>query len=168
MVATIELGVDNSVERNLKELAKIQAHNERLQEIIRIAEQDHADVSDNIMVKDGILYSRDSNRYPYWRPVLPTELEIPVIQYVHMTLVHLGTEKCIAQIDNTFHVKGLGRKVRKFISRCDICQRVKHPNRSSAVQNLSHLPKEPGDLCAVDLYGPLPVGRFGFRYIFVY
>jgi len=60
MVATIELGVDNSVERNLKELAKIQAHNERLQEIIRIAEQDHADVSDNIMVKDGILYSKDA------------------------------------------------------------------------------------------------------------
>jgi hypothetical protein len=35
------------------------------------------------------------------------------------------------------------------------------------VQNLSHLPKEPGDICIVDLYGPLPVGRFGFRYVFV-
>ena len=30
MVATIELGVYNSVERNLKELAKIQAQDERL------------------------------------------------------------------------------------------------------------------------------------------
>jgi hypothetical protein len=35
------------------------------------------------------------------------------------------------------------------------------------VQNLSHLPKEPGDLCVVYLYGPLPVGRFGFRCVFV-
>jgi hypothetical protein len=34
MVAAIELGVDNSVERNLKELAKIQAQDKRVQEII--------------------------------------------------------------------------------------------------------------------------------------
>jgi transposase InsO family protein len=38
---------------------------------------------------------------------------------------------------------------------------------SCAVQNLSNLPAKPDDHCAVDLYGPLPVGRFGFRYIFV-
>jgi hypothetical protein len=86
---------------------------------------------------------------------------------VHTSLGHLGTEKCIAQIANPFHLKGLGRKVRKFISRCDTCQRVKYPNRSCAVQNLSHLPTKSGDLCDVDFYGPLPVERFGVRYIFV-
>jgi len=86
---------------------------------------------------------------------------------VHTSLGHLGTEKYIAQIANTFHVKGLGRKVGKFISRCNTCQRVKYPNRSCAVQNPSHLPTKPGDLCAADFYGPLPFGRFGFRYIFV-
>jgi hypothetical protein len=73
----------------------------------------------------------------------------------------------MAQIANTFRVKGLGWKVRKFISRCDTCQRVKYPNRGCAVQNLSHLPIKPGELCAVDFYGPLPVGRFGIRCIFV-
>jgi len=36
------------------------------------------------------------------------------------------------------------------------------------VQNLSHLPTKPGDLCAVDFYGPLPVGRFGVRYTLVF
>jgi hypothetical protein len=34
MVVAIELGVDNSVERNLKELSKIQAQDKRVQEII--------------------------------------------------------------------------------------------------------------------------------------
>jgi hypothetical protein len=29
------------------------------------------------------------------------------------------------------------------------------------------LPTKPGDLCAIDFYGPLPFGRLGFRYIFV-
>jgi hypothetical protein len=65
MVAAIVLGVDNSVERNLKELAKIQAQDKRVQEIIRIAEQDHSDVRENIMVKDGILYSKNNHNYLY-------------------------------------------------------------------------------------------------------
>jgi hypothetical protein len=130
-------------------------------------ERKQKDAIKNVMVQNEILYSKDSHKYPYWRPVLPTDREIPVIRYVRTSLGHLGTEKCIARIANTFHIKGLGRKVRKFISRCDTCQRVKHPNRSCAVQDLSNLPRKPGDLCAVDFYGSLPVGRFGFRYIFV-
>jgi hypothetical protein len=35
------------------------------------------------------------------------------------------------------------------------------------VEPLSHLPKNPGELVAVDLYGPLPIGRGGVRYLFV-
>jgi hypothetical protein len=80
---------------------------------------------------------------------------------MHTTLGYSVTEKCVALIANTFQVRGLGRKVMKFVSRCDTYQRVKHPNRNCAVQNLNHLPKEPGDLCAIDLYGPLPVGLLG-------
>jgi hypothetical protein len=76
MVAAIQLGVDNSVEMNLKESAKIQARDKRVPEIIRIVEQEHSDVSKNIMERNGILYSKDNNNYTYWRPVLPTELEI--------------------------------------------------------------------------------------------
>ena len=167
MVATINLGIDNSVEKSLKDLATFEARDKRIQEIIQIVEQKQKDASKNFMVQKDVLYSKDSYKYPYWRPGLPTDLEISVIRYVHTTLGHLGTEKCIAQIANTFHVKGMGRKVRKFISRCGTCQRVKYPNRSCAVQNLSHLLTKPSGLCAVDLYGPLPVGRFGFRHIFV-
>ena len=147
--------------------ATFQARDKRIQEIIQIVEQKQKDASKNVMVQNDILYSKDSHKYSYWRPVLPTNLEISVIRYVHTSLGHLGTEKCIAQIANIFHVKGLGRKVRKFISLCDTCQQVIYTNRSCAVQNPSHLPTKPGDICAVDLYGPLPFGRFGFRYIFV-
>ena len=167
MVAAINLGIDSSVEESLKEIATFQARDKRIQEIIQSVERNQEGASKNVMVQNNILYSKDSHKYTYWRPVLPADLEISVLRYVHTSLGHLGTEKYMAQIANTFHVKGLGRKVRKFISRCDTCQRVKYPNRSCAVQNLSYLPTKPGDLCVVDFYGPLPVGRFGFRYIFV-
>jgi hypothetical protein len=33
-----------------------------------------------------------------------------------------------------FHVRNLGKKLRKFIGHCDVCQRCKHPNRSFTVE----------------------------------
>jgi hypothetical protein len=44
---------------------------------------------------------------------------------------------------------------------------VKHPNRAYEIERVSHLPKKPGDLLTVDLFGPLPVGRGNVRYLFV-
>jgi hypothetical protein len=64
-------------------------------------------------------------------------------------------------------VRNLGRKVRRLISRCDICQMVKHPNRRFETESRIHMPKTAVELCAVDLYGPLLTGRGGVRYIFV-
>jgi transposase InsO family protein len=71
------------------------------------------------------------------------------------------------QIAQTFHLKSLGRKVRKYVAHCDICQRVKHPNRAYEIEKLSHLPTRPGELLTVDLYGPLPTGRGGVKYLLV-
>jgi len=68
----------------------------------------------------------------------------------------------MVQFASTFHVEGLGLRVRTFISRCDTCQRVKRPNRSCAAQNLSHLPTKPGDLCAVDCNGRYLLDASGF------
>lgn len=72
-----------------------------------------------------------------------------------------------AQIAHSFYVKNLARKVRRFVASCVICQKVKHPNRSYDTQIRSHLPREPGDLLAVDLYGNLPGARGGLRYVLV-
>ena len=68
--------------RSLKELAELQAQDKRVQEIVRIVKQYYADGSKKFMIKDGIVYGKGTSSYPYWRPVLPTELEIPMIQYV--------------------------------------------------------------------------------------
>ena len=66
-----------------------------------------------------ILYSIDQKHHPFWRPMLPSTLDNPVIKYVHTSLGHLGVDKCMDQIAHSFHIKNLGRKIRKFIARCD-------------------------------------------------
>jgi hypothetical protein len=48
-----------------------------------------------------------------------------------------------------------------------VCQRAKHPNRAYEIENVSHLPTTLGELVTVDLYGPLPAGRGGVKYLFV-
>jgi hypothetical protein len=60
-----------------------------------------------------------------------------------------------------------GRKVGKQLYHCDICQRVKHPKRAYEIEPRSHLPTKPGELISLELYGPLPTGRGGVKYILV-
>jgi len=167
MIAAIDLGIDTSIGRNLNDLAVFHAQDPKIHKTVEAIKQRPTLSDERYLLRRDILYSKDSKSYPNWRPVLPSELEKQVTDYVHTSLQHLGTEKCMAQIANTFHVKGLGRKVRKMISFCDICQRVKHPNRSYAAGYRSHLPTSPGELCACDLFGHLSVSLGGVRYIFV-
>jgi hypothetical protein len=106
---------------------------------------------------------KECKNYPYWRAVLPDELEGPIIKYTHESLGHQGTAKCVAQISRSFYMRNVGRKVRRYLAGCDLCQKVKNPNRSYVTEWRSHLPTEPGMLCATDLFGPLPTGRGGAR-----
>jgi transposase InsO family protein len=71
------------------------------------------------------------------------------------------------QISQSFHLRNMGRKVRKYVAHCDVCQRAKHPNRAYETERISHLPAEPGELLTLDLYGPLPTGRCGVKYLLV-
>jgi transposase InsO family protein len=57
--------------------------------------------------------------------------------------------------------------VRQFVSHCDTCQRVKHPNWAFEIVNRPHLPAKAGELLSLDLYGPLPTGCGGVKYLLV-
>jgi transposase InsO family protein len=165
-IAAIDLDIDGTVARKLKNLATFQKQDAKLQELINSTKLCQGQ-TDKYLVRNDVLYFKDTRDHQYWRPVVPTALETDVIRFVHKSTGHSGTEKCMGHISHTFYIKNLGRKVRKLIAGCDICQRTKHPNRSYAVETRSHLPSEPGMLCACDVYGQLPTGRGGTKYIFV-
>ena len=102
-----------------------------------------------------------------WKVMLPSCLEQKVLEYAHASLGHLGVDKCMNQIGQSLHMKNLGRKIRKFIACCDLCQRAKHPIQSYTTEEKHHLPKKPGNLCALHLYGSLPTSHAGVKYILV-
>ena len=163
-VNKIELKTDQAVLKNLKNLADKQKNDPRLRITREKAENDPADNKHRI--EEDVLFRRD-RLGAIWKAMLPECLEAPIIQYVHTSLGHAGVDKCVWEINQSFHLKNVGRKVRRLIASCDICQRVKHPNRSLDIQERSHVPDKPGELCSIDLYGPLPTGRGGVRYILV-
>jgi hypothetical protein len=151
VVSAVNLGADSSVSQKLRELNIMQARDPKLARTIKAVEQ--GDIpKGKYLVRSDTLYAKNEH-FLYWRPVLLAELEDQIINYVHCALGQPGTEKCMYQISHTFHVNNLGRKVRRLISRCDICQRVKHPDRSYETKSSCQ------ELCGVDLYGPLPAGR---------
>ena len=113
------------------------------------------------------MYCREGKNLCRWKAMLPNNLELKIFKYVHLALGHLGVDKCLEEIKYVFHIKDLGRKLRKFIACCDICQRTKHPNRCVDVEEKHHFPKKPGEVCAIDIYGSLPISRGGVRYILV-
>jgi hypothetical protein len=166
-VSAINLKLDPNLKKDLKDLAKHQLEDPQVREIRQSVEAGVPSRADRFMIKDDVLYHKDDRSHPYWRPVLPRNLEYRIISYVHALLGHQGTDKCMYHLSYSFYIKNLGRKVRKQISHCDICQRVKHPNRAYEIGPRSHLPTKPGELMSLDLYGPLPTGRGGVKYLLV-
>jgi hypothetical protein len=59
---------------------------------------------------------------------MPEALTSKLIKYVHRSYGHAGNDKCIQLINDSFHVKNVGRRTRKMLSRCETCQKVEHPN----------------------------------------
>jgi hypothetical protein len=102
MVTNIDLGEDPTVRRNLKDLTIHQARDPRLLKLIQAVKQQQIP-SD--LIRNYVLYSKGGKGYSYWRPVLPAGLNDQVIEFVHASLGHLGTGKCMAEVAHTFHVK---------------------------------------------------------------
>jgi hypothetical protein len=83
-------------------------------------------------LRNTALYCKDHKTYRCWRDILPASLQAKIIQFVRVSLGHLGSERCITQFANTLFVRNLGWKVRKLISYCHIYQRVKSPQTAAS------------------------------------
>jgi len=166
-VHAINLTIDPGMNRELKDLAGHQAADKRLARIMERLNKNPTQSNPKYKLSNGILYNMDQKHHPFWRPMLVSTLDNLVIKYVHASLGHLGVDKCMDQTALSFHIKNLGRKIRSFIAKCDTYQRVKYTNRSYTTQERCYLPAGPGELCALDLFGAMPVAKGGVRYILV-
>jgi hypothetical protein len=167
MVHHIQVYKDKNLTKELKALAELQDTDEKLASIKNRVTYCHPTDQTQFVLQDNVLYCKGKKTDPRYKAVLPSCLELNIFKFVHFKLGHLGVDKCVEEGKYIFHVRNLGRKLRKFIAHCDVCQRCKHPNRLFTVEQRHHLPEKPGDVCAIDIYGSLPTSRGGVRYILV-
>lgn len=98
---------------------------------------------------------------------LPESIRTEVIQQVHLEMGHQGAYKVIKYVRDRFYWKGLTRQIKRVIRVCHDCQITKHGTLNFVGPCRSIITKDIGDLVMIDLYGPLPTGKFGMNYILV-
>jgi hypothetical protein len=114
MVRAINLSIIPRVTHELKDLTTHQAADQRLARITERLNKYLTQVDPKYKLLKGILYSIDQPHHPFWRPVLPSTPDNLVIKYVHTSFGHVGVDKCMDQVAHSFHIKNLGRKIRKL------------------------------------------------------
>lgn len=98
---------------------------------------------------------------------LPDSMAENLIRSVHEQYGHFGISKIYSVVKENFFTPKLRQQVRQIIRSCDICQKVKYPQRHLSGTMQPILAENPGDLVTVDYYGPLPESRSRVAYIFV-
>lgn len=116
---------------------------------------------------DNIVYKRLGRTREEYKVWVPRILWDDLVWHAHTKYGHCGVSKVVWWLHEKYYWPKMGRYVRMMLRSCDLCQRVKHPNRSYEGPMANIIPIGPKDLYAVDIYGALPKGRKGNKYIFV-
>ena len=164
LIAVESLRTENNDMRDLKELAEFQSKDENLSKIIEGVRDEPN--NEYYIVYEGVLFRRDQTR-DGWQIAVPNNLTQTIIENSHHRMGHAGVYKTLKYIQNCFYWRGMSSEVKRYVVRCDLCQRVKPMN--VAMQGKFHRVEanKPGDLVAVDFYGPLPRSSGGVQYILV-
>jgi RNase H-like domain found in reverse transcriptase/Reverse transcriptase (RNA-dependent DNA polymerase)/Integrase zinc binding domain/Integrase core domain len=165
-------------QRNLpdwKNIAALQAADSKLSKIMSLF--DPKTSSNNMNEKtqktkashcmeDNILFRKtpgDEN----WKICVPECLIDKLVKHQHSHYGHFGPLKIAKVMKETFCFNNMRRRVHAAIIPCSLCQRTKPLNRNYTGEMQPILATRPRQIVACDIYGELPQGRGGTKFIFV-
>jgi hypothetical protein len=103
-VSKLEIYQDSGLKNELNNLVEYQCKDPKLSKISIELSKEPMKFREKYMLKRNLLYRKDNNKYPYWRVMLPSVLENRIFKYVHDTLGHPGTDKCISHLSQSFYI----------------------------------------------------------------
>ncbi|MCG7877685.1 MAG: RNase H-like domain-containing protein [Candidatus Thiodiazotropha endolucinida] len=83
------------------------------------------------------------------------------------TAGHLGSDKMLYRLKNSFYWPGMKEDVLRYCNSCDKCIARKTPSQPSRAPLKPYQVGEPMEKIAMDILGPLPVSEKGNRFILV-
>ena len=167
-IMRVETRKSNDLIRKLKDLATLQVADPVLNILLSTAKQISQCSLDEVYgVKDKILYKLTGRDDKIWRACIPISIENDVIRMYHESLGHSGVDRVCLTIERDFFIKKLGKKTRRIISGCELCQKAKPMNIKYDIEPGTILREKPNQLICVDTHGPMPTSKFGFKHILV-
>ena len=119
-------------------------------------------------IKDGLLYSlrTPTQKLPYPRLVLPSSARFRVIRRAHCEVGHQSTEKTMDRILEAYKWPGMRSDVKRTLAQCHRCL-INSEKREYPQPTSMPIAQYPNQIIGLDLTGPLPISRYGNRYILV-
>ena len=99
---------------------------------------------------------------------VPTNHRANLMTLAHENFGHLSRNSVVKHISKSFYWPTVWKDVRIHVQSCDTCQRVTKKNPKKAPMITREVVTVPFERVSIDLVGPLPKSRGGFRYIFTY
>ena len=125
---------------------------------------------DRLSLHDGCLFRTwyDDKEHSYHQLVVPVQRKQDVLHYMHdiPSSAHLGNDKMLEKIRQTFYWPGLTSDVDKFCSKCHMCA-ARKPSLPHKAPLGSISVIQPHEKCALDIFGPLPKTQQQNVYILV-
>ena len=97
--------------------------------------------------------------------VLPKPFREKVLVLAHDRMQHMGARRVTILIKQRFTWPGMGQDIIQFCRSCPICQKCSKPKARKALMVERPVLSEPFEVLAVDIVGPMPKGRGGYRYL---
>lgn len=121
-------------------------------------------------VKNGILYRhyRTAKGRTFDQIVVPAKYRPDIVDLCHGVgwSGHLGARKTKDRLLTEFYWPGCFKEVENHVRACDTCQRVGKPHeKGKAPLKLVPLISAPFRRLVIDVVGPLPVTKSGYRYL---
>ena len=97
--------------------------------------------------------------------VVPQSKRQWIVKTTHHTLGHVGITKTLSALRNRYYWPDMDQEVRLWINSCRPCARRKTGNVSRQPERMCSKTGFPFEKLAIDITGPLPTTRSGYRYI---
>ena len=95
-------------------------------------------------------------------------LKILIENHSSVAAGHSGVKKTVEKIKLHYDWNGLARDVKKFVKKCEICQKFNLMRKNKAKMVITDTPLEALDKCYLDIVGPLPKTSKGNMYILTF
>ncbi|KAK3083019.1 hypothetical protein FSP39_011806 [Pinctada imbricata] len=127
---------------------------------------------DRIHILKGMMYRQnfsDDGQPKQMQLIIPAQYKSHILQYFHdlPSGGHLGAEKTLSRVRNSFYWPRMKKEVEEYCKHCDACSSRKPSRSSNRAPMRQYNLGEPMERVTVDILGPLPSTTKGNKYILV-